>query len=278
MTDNKTKKILSFARFLIIPAALIAITLWLLYSPPGLLGKADGIGYAVCHRISARSFHIGDRQLPLCARCSGMYPGAVIGLVFQAFTARRKQNFPPWGVAIPLILFVIAFGVDGANSYLYLVKSVAPGTLESIPNLYIPNNVLRIFTGSGMGLGLAAILYPAFNQTIWLKADERPALTWKSLLIIIGLIILTDLLVLTESPIVLYPAALISAGGVIALLTIVYSIIWLMITKQENKYTDLRQMWLALLAGLTIALLQIMAVDLLRLWLTGTWGAIPLGQ
>jgi uncharacterized membrane protein len=278
MTNSKVKKIASYARYLILPAAVLAISLWLFFSPPGLLGKADGIGYAVCHRISERSFHIGDRQLPLCARCSGMYLGAMIGLVFQAFTAGRKQNFPPWSVAIPLIAFVIAFGVDGTNSYLYLVKSVAPGALEKIPNLYIPNNVLRIFTGSGMGLGLAAILYPAFNQTVWAQAEEKPALGWKGLLILIAMIGAADLLVLTESPLVLYPAAFISAGGVLVLLTMVYSIVWMMLTGQENKYTRFRQMWLPLLAGLTVALLQIVVVDLLRLWLTGTWGAFPLGR
>jgi uncharacterized membrane protein len=277
MANIKLKRILSYARYLIIPAALIVITIWLIDTPPGLLGKADGIGYAVCHRISDRSFHIGDRQLPLCARCSGMYLGAMIGLTYQAITGRKRQNFPRWSVGIPLILFVIAFGVDGANSYLYLVKSVAPGVVENIPNLYIPNNVLRILTGSGMGLGLAVILYPAFNQSVWKEAEEKPALNWKGLLIIIAITVCVDLLVLTESPIVLYPAAFISAGGVIVLLTIVYSIVWTMLTGQENKFTRLRQMWLSLLAGLTIAVLQILIIDLLRLGLTGTWGAIPLG-
>jgi uncharacterized membrane protein len=277
MSNTKLRRIASYARYLIIPAALIVITLWLLNTPPGLFGKADGIGYAVCHRISERSFHIGDRQLPLCARCSGMYLGATTGIIFLAITGRRRQNFPPWSVSIPLILFVIAFGVDGANSYLYLVKSVAPGVVDNIPNLYVPNNVLRIFTGSGMGLGLAAMLYPAFNQTVWMEAEEKPVLNWKGLLILTGITVIVDLLVLTESPIVLYPAAFLSAGGVILLLTMVYGIVWMMLTKQENKFTGLRQMWLPLLAGLTIAVLQILVIDLLRLSLTGTWGAIPLG-
>jgi uncharacterized membrane protein len=272
------KRIASYARYLVIPAALIVITIWLLNTPPGLLGKADGIGYAVCHRISERSFHIGNQQLPLCARCSGMYLGAMTGLIYQIIVSRKQQKFPPWSVGIPLILFVIAFGIDGANSYLYLIKQVSPGALPQIPNLYIPNNVLRLFTGSGMGLGLAAILYPAFNQTAWADADGRPALGWKGLLILIGITVVIDLLVLTESPIVLYPVAFISAGGVIVLLTMVYSVVWTMLMGEDGKYTRLRQMWLALLAGLTIAFIQILAIDLLRFWLTGTWGAFPLSH
>jgi uncharacterized membrane protein len=264
------------ARILLIVVALIVLSVWLLSTPGGVLGKLDGVGYAVCHRIDERSFNIGDRALPLCARCSGMYLGAATALVYLFFVGGGKQNFPSWSVAAVLILFVIAFVVDGTNSYLYLIKSIAPDAVAKIPNLYIPNNTLRILTGSGMGLGLAAILHPAFNQSAWVTAEEKPALTWKALLILVPIIITIDLLVTMESPVVLYPAAFISVAGVLVLLTMVYTIVWIMITGQENRYTSLRQMWMPLLAGFTIALLQILAIDLVRYWLTGTWGAIPL--
>jgi len=78
---------------------------WTYYSPPGLLGKADAIGYAVCHRIDARTFHLGDRQLPLCARCSGMFLGALIGLVYQTATRPRRAGMPHWSVMI--VLFIL---------------------------------------------------------------------------------------------------------------------------------------------------------------------------
>ena len=45
-------------------------------------GKADHIGYAVCHQISVRSYFFGDHQLPLCARCSGQYLGALLSKSF----------------------------------------------------------------------------------------------------------------------------------------------------------------------------------------------------
>mgnify|MGYP001099298847 CR=1 FL=1 len=276
MSINNPRWNNKLVRILIIAAAVIILGIWLFSTPPGLMGKADGIGYAVCHQISERSFHIGDRALPLCARCSGMYLGAMTTLTCLAIIGRKKQNFPSWSVSTILILFVLAFGVDGANSYLYLIKSVAPGAVVNIPNLYTPNNLLRILTGSGMGVGLAAILYPAFNQSVWVEAVEKPALTWKGMLIILPVTLAIDLLVTTENPFILYPAAFLSVAGVILLLTMVYSIVWIMLTGQENRYKNLQQMWLPLLAGFTIALLQILAIDLLRYWLTGTWGAIPL--
>ena len=70
---------------LVAVVAAVVLAAWLVNTPPGILGKADAVGYAVCHRIDERSFHIGDRQVALCARCTGMYLGAVLGLVFQFF-------------------------------------------------------------------------------------------------------------------------------------------------------------------------------------------------
>jgi len=50
-----------------------------------------------------------------------------------------------------------------------------------------------------------------------------------------------------------------------------------MLMRQENTYMALRQAWLPILAGLTIALLQITITDVFRMWLTHTWGGFPLG-
>lgn len=271
------KNIVPLARYLIIPAALIVLTTWLLNTPPGFLGKLDGIGYAVCHRIPERSFHIEGRPMPLCARCSGMHLGAMAALVYQSLFHPRSQKFPRWPVAVFLALFAAAFAVDGANSYLYLIKSVSDGPLAQLPNLYLPNNTLRLLTGSGMGISLAALLYPAFNQTFWNQPEDRRAIEGKDLLILMGITLFIDLLVLTELPIILYPVAVISAGGVVVLLTMVYTLVWLMLMNEENSFVHLKQAWLAFLAGLTIAFLQILAIDLFRFWLTGTWGPIPLG-
>ncbi|MEI6704000.1 MAG: DUF2085 domain-containing protein, partial [Deltaproteobacteria bacterium] len=151
-----------------LPLAAFAIVAGFLYiAPPGILSKADAIGYAVCHRLDVRSFHVDSRQLPLCARCSGMYLGAVLGLVFLSLRYRRSAGTPPRAAIAILVLFGLAFAVDGANSYLYLMKSVYAARLSFIPNLYVPNNTLRLFTGSGMGLGMAVAVFVSLNQTLW---------------------------------------------------------------------------------------------------------------
>ena len=258
-------------------AALAAFAGWMYIAPPGILGKADAVGYAVCHRISERSFHIGDRQLPLCARCSGTFTAAAVGLTFLGVTARKRSGMPAPKFYLPFALFFLAFAVDGSNSYLYLLKQTT-GVLKQIPNLYIPNNTLRLFTGTGMGLTMASFLFPAFNQSVWRDLDPAPVIgTWKRFLALLGLLLVVDLLILTESPIVLYPIAIISPLGVLALLTMIYAMVWLMIMRQDNTITDGKDLWLPLLAGFTLTLLMILAIDLFRLQLTGTWGAFPLG-
>lgn len=263
----------------LIPAAAVAMVLiWLSIAPPGILGEADSLGYAVCHRLAERSFHFADgQQLPLCARCSGMYLGVVVGLAFQFLFSRRKGGMPTWPVIVPLLLLGAAFAFDGVNSYLYLMKTVSPGRLGFIPTVYTPNNILRVLTGSGAGLGIAVALFPSFNQTVWKNWDPSPAMgSLKQLVILIVIMLGLDLLILTDSDLVLYPVAIISAGGVLLVLALVYEVLWVMVTRWENRFETFGQTWLPALGGLTIALLQITATDLFRLWLTHTWGGFPL--
>ena len=269
------QKLQNILRWFVPVAAVLAFAAWMYISPEGALGKLDAVGYAVCHRIDVRSFHIGDRQLPLCARCTGEFYAAGLALLFQVFISGKRSKLPSRGIIAVLVLFFLAFGIDGSNSYLYLLKQTSHSVLDKIPNLYVPNNVLRLFTGSGMGIALAAVLYPIVKQTLWREMDNRPALEWKSFGILIGSVIVVNLLILTDSPIVLYPIAYLSALGTLSLLVIVFAILWIMIMRQDNTFEHPRQLWLPLLAGFTLAMLMILSIDLFRLQLTGTWSGFP---
>ncbi len=245
-------------------AAAVVLFGWLWNTPEGLLGKADAIGYAVCHRINVRSFYLGDRPISLCARCTGMYLGAVLGLIFQSFTTPRGGNFPPRRVIAALSVLVIIFGVDGLNSFAHLI----PG----LPGIYEPNNIFRILTGTGFGIVMSAAVYPVFHQTMWTRWVERPALPGlRQLFVLLLLGLGVAALVITENPIILYPLALISSAGVLVILSMVYAMLWLIVLKAENRYTHAWQLLTPLVGGFTIALLQIALLDLGRFMLTGTW-------
>jgi len=244
---------------------------WLALTPPGLLGKADAVGYAICHRIDLRSFHIGDRPLPLCARCTGIYLGALFGMATLALLGRRFYGgLPPMRLLVILIGFIGLMGIDGLNSYAKLF----PG----LPNLYEPNNTLRMITGTLNGLAVGALIYPVFNQTLWRQWEPRPVLgNWREL----GLILLVAAgvigLVLTENPIALYPLALLSALGVVLLLTMLYTIGLLIFLRRENQAETWRQAAWPMLIGLTLAIAQIALIDAARYSVFGTWAGLPLG-
>ncbi|HZU86372.1 MAG TPA: DUF2085 domain-containing protein, partial [Anaerolineaceae bacterium] len=158
-----------------VPAAALALLItWLTLTPDGLLGKMDAIGCAVCHRIEARSFFLADRSLPLCARCTGLFLGALLGLLTQSWWGRR--SLPP-ASGMPARRYLLLFGAfllfyafDGANSYLSLI----------MPSLYEPNNALRLSSGLLLGIGISALLLPVLRQAMLAELDSRPILnSWK---------------------------------------------------------------------------------------------------
>jgi len=259
-----------FITWIVLIPVILIIFAWLLNTPAGLMGKADAIGYAVCHRIDLRSFHLGERQMPLCARCSGMYLGAMLGLACQAIISPRRMESPPKIVILVLGIFLTTFAIDGINSFISLFPDA--------PQLYTPNNFLRLITGTGMGLVIAAALYPAFNASVWQRADPRPAiqgLRELGILVLLGVIL--DLLILTENPLLLYPLAIISAAGVLVLLTVVYTMLWLVVLKRENRYNSFKELIMPLIGGFGLALIQVVLLDWFRYFLTGTWDGFHLG-
>ncbi len=256
-------------------ATLIALAAWIYIAPPGLMGKLDAVGYAVCHRLGSHSLHIGSIQMPLCARCSGEFNAAAIALVFQAVLAPRASKLPKRGIIAALVLFFLAFAIDGSNSYLALLKTMYAGAFRNIPNLYVTNNTTRVFTGSGMGIAMASVLYPLWNQSIWRAPVESAALNWRRFGVLVGIILLFDAAMVTESPLILYPVAFLSSLGVLALLSMIFSIVWIMTMNEENIFENPRQLWLPALAGLTLAFILILGIDLFRFNLTHTWEGFP---
>lgn len=276
-SEKRESSVRKLNRWIVPIAMLLVLAGFLFITPPGLLGKADGIGYAICHRIDERSFHIGERQMPLCARCTGEFNAAAITLVFLGVVSRKRSAMPSKGILAVLVAFFLAFGVDGSNSYLYLLKQTYDSFLPQVPNIYIPNNILRLLTGSGMGIAMGTVLFPVFSQTIWRNLDDRPALTWKEFGMLVSIILLVDLGILSEWPAILYIISFLSVLGVLALLSMVFGIVWIILMRDENSFEQLNQLWIPTLAGVTLTFLMISIIDLLRLRLTGTWGGFPLG-
>ncbi len=234
-----------------------------------LLDSADWTGYAVCHRITARSFTINGRALPLCARCTGMYLGVMLTFVVMLLSGRlRRSEFPPLPVLLVLIGFIGVMGVDGINSYSHFFPNA--------PHVYQPKNWLRLLTGMGTGLTMGVIILPALAQTVWKRVDGRANLAnVRELagLVLAGLSFI--LLVLSNQPLILYVLALASAAGLLLILAAINATFLLIITRQDNKAERVWQTAVPLLIGLLFAIIEISAVSLLRFNLTGTMAGFP---
>ncbi len=126
-----------------------------------------------------------------------------------------------------------------------------------------------------MGIGMASVLYPMYNQTIWRVPENKPALEWIQFGLLVSIVLLFDFGALSNLDPVLYFIAILSTLGVLALLTMVFSIVWVMIMKQDNAFDHLRQLWLPAVAGLTLAFILILSIDLFRFNLTHTWTGFP---
>ena len=51
---------------------------------PAGTGLLYAVGALICHQIPERSFHLAGMQLPVCARCLGLYVGGAAGAVAWA--------------------------------------------------------------------------------------------------------------------------------------------------------------------------------------------------
>jgi uncharacterized membrane protein len=252
-------------RWLIILAAA-AILILLLAPPHGILDKADRAAFAVCHRIPGRSFTVAGRPLPLCARCSGTYLGALVGIAVLALRGRRRASKMPAPRYLVLLgFFVAAWAVDGLNSFLTLF----PG----VPHLYEPHNLLRLSTGVLQGLAIATLLLPAFNQSVWSDLPPLPSIPhWWDLAWLLAGGALVAGVVASGLPVLLYPLALLSWFAIVTILGAVNSVFVLVVLNRDGRITNWRDAAAPLLAGLALALIELAVIGLARLMLEAKLG------
>jgi uncharacterized membrane protein len=123
-----------------------AATAWLAFllaapiAPAPVAAVAYAVASLICHQLPARSFHYGAVQLPVCARCIGIYSGAAIGAVVYAGRRARIVPFSPRAVllagAVPLAITVV---------------------LESA-GAWAPGNAVRAITGVVVGVAAAFVV------------------------------------------------------------------------------------------------------------------------
>jgi hypothetical protein len=74
-------------------AALIAVAGDSASALQPLAAAIYAFGAAVCHQQSERSFHLWTAQLPVCARCTGIYVGAALSAAAAVWPRRSARVF-----------------------------------------------------------------------------------------------------------------------------------------------------------------------------------------
>lgn len=245
---------------------LVALLISFVILPPWpiVLLDANTLAYAVCHRIPSHSFVIAGRQLPLCARCSGIYLSALATLALLAALRPKARTFPPVPILGLFLLFFAVMGIDGLNS----LSTLVPGA----PTAYEPRNWLRLLTGAFDGIAMAGILFPVFNLTVWADGRDVPAMTGRTLLAAALLAIGISATVLTEAPWLLWPLVVLSGVGVLALVGLLNVALVVIALRREGSFRTLGDLAPFAVYGLLLSFVELGAINVLRHWLESALG------
>jgi uncharacterized membrane protein len=115
-----------------------------------------GIGSLICHQLPERSYHLWAAQMPVCARCTGIYVGAVLG----ALGARPLRVLGARAFQPPLAL---------RRSRLLLALAVTP-TLATLAYEWstgeMPSHAIRAAAGIPIGLVAAWLVVAAADNQV----------------------------------------------------------------------------------------------------------------
>jgi len=133
------------------------------------------------------------------------------------------------------------------------------------PFLYETTNLTRSITGYGMGLVMATALITLFNVTVWKECENIPILRSPIQLALYGVLAgAINLLILSNSEILFRLAAYLAIFTAMAIITLLYSVFWIILLKKENTITSIRGLWVFLAAGFATCMLQITLMITLR--------------
>ena len=111
------------------------------------LAFAYAAGSVVCHQLPERSFFLDGRQLPVCARCSGLYLSGAVGLLgWCAWKAARGwQRF----AVPPRVALAIVIGAAAPTALSYFA---------GIAGLWDGSNLTRALLAVPLGLSAGAVV------------------------------------------------------------------------------------------------------------------------
>jgi uncharacterized membrane protein len=212
----------------------------------------------VCHQLPEHSIHLAGIQLPLCARCTGTYAGAFLGLANLWLRDRiLASRMPPPRILALQGLFFVFWAIDGINSYVQF--------LGYVPGLYVPSQPVRLVAGMLQGLSLSLLVVPMFNFTFWRDPRRQRIMhSFRDLGSILVQLAAVVLLLEADLPAMYYPLLLIESLSVLLLLTIVNSTIIIILLRRENSAEHWSRILFPLILGLSLSMVEAGGLAMLR--------------
>ena len=87
-----------------------------------------------CHRIPERSFFFRGSQFPVCARCTGILIGYIIGIIYIIFCNKLSYIFE--------LLLMVPLLIDGIGQY---------------RGYFVSTNIRRLITGILAGISVICL-------------------------------------------------------------------------------------------------------------------------
>jgi uncharacterized membrane protein len=248
----------------LLPLLALAVIVGFALAPGTLPDKLLWLMGGICGLRPAHSYFAGDVQLPIEARMVGIYGGALLTLLL-AFAARRADA-QRLGSPLVLALLALFFGsmvFDGVNSTLITL---------GLPHLYETTNLHRITTGLLSGIAIGVVLAWLIGTVALPHNDRPPSRVIRSPWELLAPLILCGLfaaLVISEAAWVYYPVALISVGGVIAVLTLAALVALLQMRGQSGQITRMQQLRVPGSLAFLLAMAFLVGSALVRWSVTG---------
>jgi uncharacterized membrane protein len=214
----------------------------------------------VCHQLPGRSLQVAGTPLPLCARCTGTYLGAFIGLFTVLLRGRTRASLLPRRPVLAAFgVFFVAWAADGLNSYLTL--------FPMLPHAYEPTNAGRLVTGALEGLALSLTVWPVVAYALWREPRAEPVVSARELALLAGVALALVALLATGWPGLLHAAALVSSLGLLGLFGVLNALILAVVLHREGSMDTGRQAALHFAWALLLGTGELLLLGTLRHWL-----------
>ncbi|HNW92022.1 MAG TPA: DUF2085 domain-containing protein [bacterium] len=120
------------------------------------------VGGIVCHQLPDRTLGCAGSAMALCARCTGIYTGILLVLIFLAGHQQLGTRRLPSGMSCALALLALA----GSGIDILLANN-----LHCYPSM----SWLRVLTGLWSGIGLTVLCLPLFNSQLLRPRSDEPS-------------------------------------------------------------------------------------------------------